>query len=80
MASSVVRVGERTRKVLEDLCARTGRSARAILDEAVECYRRQRFLEEANRAFDALRRDRRAWAAELEERRAWDRASTNRLD
>jgi hypothetical protein len=44
----------------------------AVLDKAIEDYRRRCFLEEANRAFAALRKDRNAWKAEVDERRAWD--------
>jgi hypothetical protein len=44
----------------------------ALLDKAVELYRRQRFLEESNRAFEALRADRSAWMAEEAERGLWD--------
>jgi hypothetical protein len=44
----------------------------ALLDKAVEFYRRQRFLEESNRAFEALRADRSAWMAEEAERDMWD--------
>lgn len=44
----------------------------AILDQAIEQYRRQIFLQEANQAYAALRKNSEAWATELEERKAWD--------
>lgn len=44
----------------------------ALLDEAVEALRRQRFLEQVNSAYATLRADPRAWAAIEAERRAWD--------
>jgi mRNA interferase MazF len=44
----------------------------AVIENALELYRRQRFLEETNRAFEALRADAEAWRAEEEERAAWD--------
>ena len=43
-----------------------------VLDEAVESLRRQRLLQETNRAFEALRSDPKAWQAELMERRQWE--------
>jgi hypothetical protein len=43
-----------------------------ILDRAIETYRRQRFLEEVNAAYAALRRDEKAWEAWKEERKAWE--------
>ena len=44
----------------------------ALLDEAVEGLRRQRFLEQVNAAYATLRRDARAWTAIEGERREWD--------
>jgi len=44
----------------------------ALLDEAIEALRRQRFLEQMNAAYAALRADPRTWEAIEGERRAWD--------
>jgi hypothetical protein len=44
----------------------------ALLEKAVEAYRRQRFLEETNRALEALRASPQAWKTEQAERKAWD--------
>lgn len=74
MASSTVRISVHSKETLKKLAAESGRKMQAVLDEAVELYRRQRFLEEANAAFAALRADKQAWAAEQEERAAWDAA------
>ena len=41
-------------------------------DKVIELYRRRGLLMEANKAFAALRRNPRAWKAEMEERAAWD--------
>jgi len=43
-----------------------------LLDEAVETLRRQRFLEQVNTAYAALRSDAREWDAIEQERREWD--------
>jgi hypothetical protein len=43
-----------------------------ILDLAIEGYRRQRFLREANAAYASLRSNPKAWKAELDERKEWD--------
>jgi hypothetical protein len=40
--------------------------------QAIASYRRQKFLEEANAAFVALRRDPEAWEQEEKERDVWD--------
>ena len=49
-----------------------GKPMLALLDEAVEALRRQRFLERLNTAYATLRADARAWDAVEDERRAWD--------
>lgn len=52
----------------------------AILDQAVERYRRERFLDEANAAFERLQKDQEAWQSELDERQAWNVALQDDLD
>lgn len=72
MASTTVRISVEAKETLKALADETGRKMQEILDEAIERYRRQCFLEEAHRAFAALRSDPEAWAEELEERAAWE--------
>lgn len=69
---SMTRISESTREVLRKLAVESGEPMQAILDKAVEMYRRQRFLEESNRAFAVLRANPEAWRAEQAEREAWD--------
>jgi len=66
------RISGPSREVLRRLAEESGESRQAILDKAVEMYRRHRFLEKTNRAFAALRANRKAWEQELAERHAWD--------
>lgn len=80
MASSTVRISAQAKEKLKKLAAETGRKMQTVLDEAIELYRRQRFLEEANAAFAALRADREGWAAEQAERAAWDATIADGLD
>ena len=72
MRSGTVRISLSTREKLRSLTSETGESMQAILDKAVEIYRRQHFLKRANAAFAALRDDPDAWQEEQEEREAWD--------
>jgi hypothetical protein len=51
-----------------------------ILDQALEEYRRKRFLEAANQAFAALKPDSNAWTQEVEERRLWERTLADGLE
>ena len=74
------RISEPTRDVLRSLAAESGESLQAILEKAVELYRRQRFLQESNRAFAALRADQKAWKSEQAERALWDAAVGDGLE
>lgn len=71
--STTVRIGADTHRLLRELCGETGETARSLLKKALEAYRRQRFLEEANRAYAALKKDPKAWKQELAERRLWEK-------
>lgn len=72
MPSITVRVSARTGERLREMARRTGEPMQSLLEKAVEDYRRKRFLEEANRAFTALRNNPGAWKEETEERKAWE--------
>jgi ribosomal protein L22 len=72
MSTTMVRVSRRAREILREICEKTGEPAREILGRAIEEYRRKCFLAEANRAYADLRKDKKAWKAELDERKTWD--------
>lgn len=72
MYADRIKISDRSCQILQELAERSGEAIETILDRAIENYRRQRFLEEANQAFAALRNDPEAWQEELEERLAWD--------
>lgn len=72
MASVTVRIGEQSHKALREIAERSGESMQAVLTHAIEAYRRERFLESANAAFEALRKNPNAWRREQEERAEWD--------
>jgi predicted transcriptional regulator len=72
MPTATVRISPETRSLLKEISNREKRSIQAILDTAVEEYRRRRFLQEANQAYARLREDAPAWEDELQERRHWD--------
>ncbi|MDF5733448.1 MAG: hypothetical protein PUP92_37095 [Rhizonema sp. PD38] len=72
MHSETVRISGTSHNLLKELAARSGDSMQVILDKAIEQYRRQVFLQEANQAYAALRNQSEAWEVELEEREAWN--------
>ncbi len=52
----------------------------SLPEKAIEMYRRQRFLEESNRAFAALRANPETWKSEQAEREAWDMTLADGLE
>ena len=51
----------------------------AVLDKALERYRRESFLRAANTDYAALRNDPKAWKEELRERELWEQALADGL-
>jgi hypothetical protein len=51
----------------------------SVLDDAIEQYWRDRFLDEVNAAYAALRSDPKAWKEEEAERALWDRTLADGL-
>ncbi len=80
MPSATVRISPHSRDVLRGLAERDRESMQAVIEKAVELYRRQRFLEEANRSFAALRGDSTAWKHELAERDSWEQTLQDGLE
>ncbi len=72
MASTQVRISSATHQTLRHLSVEIGESMQTIIEEAIEQYRRRRFLEGLNRDFKALKEDTEAWQEELAERALWD--------
>ena len=72
MGYGTIRISDSAHGTLRELSRAEGKPMLALLDEAVEALRRQRFLEQVNAAYATLRSDPRAWAALEAERRSWD--------
>lgn len=72
MGHAMVRVSEQTHENLREMAQAERESMQAVLEKAVEAYRRKRFLEDVNVAYSDLREDRVAWGEVMEERSAWD--------
>ena len=51
-----------------------------VIAEAVEKLRRERFMDEVNAGFAALRADTDLWAQELEEREMWENTLMDGLE
>ena len=72
MSYGTVRISASAHGILRDMSKAEGKPMLALLDEAVEALRRQRFLEQVNAAYARLRSDPQAWEAFEGERRGWD--------
>ena len=68
----VIRITPRSKAVLRTLSKQARKPMQAILDEAVEHYQRDKFLDQVNAAYSSLRRDPKAWKEELAERALWE--------
>jgi len=73
MAGTQVRVSSSTHQTLRSLSMEIGESMQTIIEQAVEQYRRRRFLEGLNQDFKTLKEDTQSWQEELEERQLWDK-------
>lgn len=80
MSTITVRISDTSRNILRELAAQKGASMQALLDKAIEAYRRQLFLEEINQAYAALREDPKAWSQIEKERAVWDTTLNDGLD
>ena len=67
-----VSISESAHQLLSQLAETEQISIETALDRALENYRRQVFLKQANVAFDELRAVPEAWQEELEERELWN--------
>ncbi len=79
MRSTTVRISLRSKGVLRELSAQTGKKMQEILDEAVESYHRRLFLERSNEAFAALQANSKAWEDEKKEREVWEHTLSDGL-
>lgn len=80
MAIVTVPISEAAHKILLELAALGGEPVDKLLDKAIEEYRRQRVLDDANVAYAALRKHAEAWQEELAERKDLDATLADGLD
>ena len=72
MATTTIRVSERTHEALRALPASTGEPMARLVERAVEHLRAEEFFAELDHAYDLLRADASAWAEEAAERKEWE--------
>jgi predicted transcriptional regulator len=72
MATTTIRVSTKTQQTLRQLAAQAGLPMQAVVDRAIELYRRTQILNAANAAYAALRDQPAVLQEMMDERAAWD--------
>jgi hypothetical protein len=80
MPSTSIRIDEQALAALRELSRRQRQSVQTVLKQAIDSYRREKFLEQANAAFGALRGNPEAWDEERQERDLWDQTIGDGLE
>ena len=65
-------ISEKSHEAAQQISQRDGVSLSQVLENALESYRRQKFLEDTDAAFAALKQNSAAWQEELSEREIWE--------
>jgi len=74
-----IRITPRSKAVLRALAKQEGKPMQAVLDEAIEHYHRDKFLDAVNAAYATLRDNPEAWKEERAERSLWDKTLADGL-
>jgi predicted transcriptional regulator len=80
MSTTTIRVSTQTRETLHKLAEASGVSMQRVLDNALEIYRREHLLDQANAAYALLRDDPVVWEEIERERREWDATLSDGLE
>ena len=75
-----IRISLRSKALLRTLAKQEGKPMQAVLDEAIEHYQRDKFLDDVNSAFANLRSDPKAWKEEQTERALWDKTLNDGIE
>jgi hypothetical protein len=73
-------MSETTHHTLLNLANSSGDTIQEILDKAIENYRRNLFLVQANESFLTLRNNETFWQEEIVERKAWEQTLADGID
>src|SRR5579864_4260942 len=80
MDTAVVRISKESWRSLKSLAKGKHQTMQAVLEEALETYRRQRFFEALDMSVNRLKGDPKAWKAEMYERKAWEATVADGLE
>lgn len=72
MQTATIRISEASRRTIREISRRDNKPMQAVVEQAIEAYRRQTFLIGLSSDFAALRENEPEWQAEKAERAVWD--------
>lgn len=72
MATTTIHVSKKSHALLNKMAREQKKSLQLIVDQALELYRRQQILEDANNAYAAMRANKEAWQDFRQELSEWD--------
>ena len=75
-----IRISTHSKAILRSMAKREGKPMQTLLDEAIELYQREKFLDDVNAAFARLRSDPKAWKQEQAERALWDKTLSDGIE
>ena len=78
--TTTIRISTSSHEILKEESMASGRSMQAVLEDAIEHYRRHRFVQDVNTAYARVREDEVAWGEIIEERNVWDSSVGDGLD
>ncbi len=74
MLTTTIRVSRKTQKALKKLAMKQEMTMEQVIDSMLEQFRREQFLNDLNRGYEALKKNNRAWQQELKERELFESA------
>jgi predicted transcriptional regulator len=72
MQTATIRISESSRRTIREISQRDNKPMQAVLEQAIEAYRRQTFLTGLSADFAVLRENEPEWHAEKAERDTWN--------
>jgi predicted transcriptional regulator len=80
MTTVTVRINKKTHETLRQIAGREDQPMQAVIEAAVEVYRRQQVLDDTNAAYARQKTDPKAWRRAKQERMAWDETLSDGLE
>lgn len=80
MTTVTVRISKKTHDMLRQIAGHENQPMQAVMEVALEGYRRRRLLDDANAAYAREKMDPKAWRCVQQERLAWDATISDGLE